>query len=95
MTPHSSAAYSTGTLWRMSLMKEIRTGSGVRQCSRMVPVREVNLLPQQRLTVDGLSEQQELVSSLARHERSEGVHYSHMDLSHPPVRPPGGIVAKQ
>lgn len=58
-------------------------------------MREVNLLPQQRLTVDGLSEQQELVSSLARHERSEGVRYSHMDLSHPPVRPPGGIVAKQ
>lgn len=44
----SSAAYSTGTLRRMSLMKEIQTGSGFRQCSRTVPVGEVNLLPQQR-----------------------------------------------
>ena len=79
----------------MSLTKETQTVSGFWQCSRTVPVREVDLLPQQRLTVDGLSEQQELVSSVARHERSEGVHYSHMDLSHPPVRPPGGIVAKQ
>ena len=29
-------------------MKEIQTGSGFRQCSRTVPVGEVNLLPQQR-----------------------------------------------
>ena len=28
-------------------------------------------------------------------ERSEGVRSSHMDLSLPPERPPGGIVAKQ
>ena len=45
--------------------------------------------------VDCLSEQQELVGGQARHERSEGVRSSHMDLSHPPERPPGGIVAKQ
>lgn len=45
--------------------------------------------------VDGLSEQQELVGSEARHERPEGVRSFHMDLSHPPERPPGGIVAKQ
>ena len=45
--------------------------------------------------VDGLSEQQELVGGQARHERSEGVRSSHIDLSHPPERPPGGIVAKQ
>ena len=32
----------------MSLMKEIQTGSGFRQCSRTVPVGEVNFLPQQR-----------------------------------------------
>lgn len=35
-------------LWRMSLTKETQTESGFRQCSRTVPVREVNLLPQQR-----------------------------------------------
>ena len=45
--------------------------------------------------VDGFSEQQELVGGEARHERPEGVRSSHMDLSHPPERPPGGIVAKQ
>lgn len=48
VTPHISAAHSTGTLWRMSLMKETQAGSGFRQCSRTVPVRELNLLPQQR-----------------------------------------------
>lgn len=45
--------------------------------------------------VDGYSEQQELVCGEARHERSEGVRSSHMDLSHPTERPSGGIVAKQ
>lgn len=45
--------------------------------------------------VDGFSEQHELVGGKARHERPEGVRSSHMDLSHPPERPPGGIVAKQ
>ena len=45
--------------------------------------------------VDGFSAQQELVGGEARHERPEGVRSSHMDLSHPPERPPGGIVAKQ
>ena len=48
VTPHSSVAHSTGTLWRMSLTKETQTVSGFWQCSRTVPVREVNLLPQQR-----------------------------------------------
>lgn len=45
--------------------------------------------------VDGFSVQQELVGGEARHERPEGVCLSHMDLSHLPERPPGGIVAKQ
>lgn len=45
--------------------------------------------------VDGFSEQQELVGGQARHERPKGVRASHMDLSHPSERPPGGIVAKQ
>ncbi len=45
--------------------------------------------------VDDFSVQQELVGGEARHERPEGVCLSHMDLSHPPERPPGGIVAKQ
>lgn len=45
--------------------------------------------------VDGFSVQQELVGGEARHEHPEGVCLSHMDLSHPPERPPGGIVAKQ
>lgn len=45
--------------------------------------------------VDGFSVQQELVGGEACHERPEGVCLSHMDLSHPPERPPGGIVAKQ
>lgn len=45
--------------------------------------------------VYGFPEQQELLGGEARHERPEGVHSSHMDLSHPPERPPGGIVAKQ
>lgn len=44
---------------------------------------------------DGFSEQQELVGGEARHERPEGVRSFHMDFSHPPERPPGGIVAKQ
>lgn len=79
----------------MSLIKETQAARGLRQGSRTVPAREVNLLPRQRLTIDGLSEQQELVSSEARHERPEGDPYSHMGLPHPPERPPGGIVAKQ
>lgn len=46
--------------------------------------------------VDGLSVQQDLVGSQARHEHPEGIRSSHTDLSHPPPeRPPGGIVAKQ
>lgn len=45
--------------------------------------------------VDDFSEQQELVDGEARHERPEGVCLSHMDLHHPPERPPGGIVVKQ
>ena len=45
--------------------------------------------------VNGFSEQQELVGGQTRHERPEGVRSSHMDLSHPPERPPRGIVAKQ
>lgn len=45
--------------------------------------------------VYGFAERQELLGGEARHERSEGVRSSHMDLSHPPERPPGGIVAKQ
>lgn len=45
--------------------------------------------------VDGFSVQQELVGGEARHERPEGVCLSHMDLSHPPERPPEGMVAKQ
>lgn len=44
---------------------------------------------------DGFSVQQELVGGEARHERPEGACLSHMDLSHLPERPPGGIVAKQ
>lgn len=31
----------------------------------------------------------------SRDERTEGIRSSYMDLSHPPERPPGGIVAKQ
>ena len=108
--------------------------SGLRQCSRTVPVREVNLLPQQRqrnlgtpaamdpslqaprvrpIGRGGFGERADadlfaaapdrrrLLRSAgarggqARHERPEGIRYSHMDLSHPPERPPGGIVAKQ
>lgn len=45
--------------------------------------------------VDGFSEQLEVVGGEARNERPEGVRSSHMDLPHPPERPPGGIVAKQ
>lgn len=45
--------------------------------------------------VYGFPERQELLGGEARHERPEGVRSSHMDLSHPPERPPGGIVAKQ
>lgn len=37
-----------GRLWRMSMIKEIQAGSGVQQCSRTVPVRELSLLPQQQ-----------------------------------------------
>lgn len=44
---------------------------------------------------NGLSGWQDLVAGEARHERSEGVHSSHMDLSHPPERTPGGVVANQ
>lgn len=45
--------------------------------------------------VYGFPERQELLGGEARHERPEGVRSSHLDLSHPPERPPGGIVAKQ
>lgn len=45
--------------------------------------------------VDSFSEQQELVGGEARLKRPEGVRSSHIDLSHPPERPPGGIGAKQ
>lgn len=45
--------------------------------------------------VDDLSEQQELVGGQARNECPEGVRSSRIDLSRPPERPPGGIVAKQ
>lgn len=45
--------------------------------------------------VDGFSVQRELVGGEARHERPEGACLSHMDMHHPPERPPGGIVAKQ
>lgn len=45
--------------------------------------------------VDSLSEQQEFVGGQAHHEPPEGVRSSHMELSHPPERPPGGFVAKQ
>lgn len=45
--------------------------------------------------VDGFSVQQDLVGSQARHEHPEGICSSHIDLSHPPESPPGGIVAKQ
>lgn len=45
--------------------------------------------------VYGFPERQELVGGEARHKRSEGVRSSHMNLSHPPERPPGGIIAKQ
>jgi len=44
---------------------------------------------------EGFSEQPELVGGQARHERPEGIRFSHMDLPHLPERPPGGIVAKQ
>ena len=77
----------------MSLMKVTQTGSTFRQCSRMALVREGSLPPTS--LVDGFSVQQELVGVEACHERPEGVCLSHMDLSHPPERPPGGIVAKQ
>ena len=139
MTPHSSAVHSTGALRHMGLMKETRAGSGFRQRSRMVPVKEFEppaaaaaappreaggggAVPPGAATralrvrpigrgglgerahtdllaavplVYGFPEQQELLGGEARHERPEGVHSSHMDLSHPPERPPGGIVAKQ
>lgn len=41
--------------------------------------------------VYGFPERQELLGGEARHERSEGVRSSHMDLSHPPERPPGEL----
>lgn len=44
--------------------------------------------------VSSFSEQQEFVGGQTRHELPEGVRSSHIDLSHPPDRPPGGIVAK-
>lgn len=47
------------------------------------------------LEITQSSEQQELVNGQARHECPEGIRSSHIDLSHPPERPPGGIVAKQ
>lgn len=37
--------------------------------------------------VDGLSVQQDLVGSQARHEHPEGIRSSHTDLSHPPRTP--------
>ena len=139
VTPRSSAVHSTGALRHMGLMKETRAGSGFRQRSRMVPVKEFEppaaaaaappreaggggAVPPGAATralrvrpigrgglgerahtdllaavplVYGFPEQQELLGGEARHERPEGVHSSHMDLSHPPERPPGGIVAKQ
>lgn len=139
MTPRSSAVHSTGALRHMGLMKETRAGSGFRQRSRTVTVREfeppaaaaaapprdaggggavppgaatralrvrpigrgdlgerahTDLLAAAPL-VYGFPERQELLDGEARHERPEGVRSSHMDLSHPPERPPGGIVAKQ
>lgn len=45
--------------------------------------------------VDSFSVQQEPVGAQALHECPEGICSSHMDLSHPPERPLGGIVAKQ
>lgn len=48
-----------------------------------------------RVPRHGLSEQKELVGGQVRHERSEGIRSSHIDLSHPPEHPSGGIVAKQ
>ena len=45
--------------------------------------------------VDSLSKQQELVGGQVRHECSERVRSFHMDLSHPPERPPEGTVTKQ
>lgn len=47
------------------------------------------------LEITQSSEQQELVNGQARQERPEGIRSSHIDLSHPPERPPGWIVAKQ
>ena len=44
---------------------------------------------------DVFSEQQELVGGHAHHDHPKGSRSSHMDLPHPPERPPGGIVAKQ
>ena len=43
----------------------------------------------------GLSGQQELVAGESRNELPEGVRSSHIELPHPPERPPEGIVAKQ
>ena len=44
---------------------------------------------------DVFSEQQEHVGGQAHHDYPKGSRSSHMDLPHPPERPPGGIVAKQ
>ena len=45
--------------------------------------------------LSGFPERQEIVGGEARYERPEGARSSHMNLSHPPERPPGGIFAKQ
>lgn len=79
----------------MSLMKEARTESGVRQCSRTVPVKDEPFTAAATASiVDGLPEQQELAGDKTRHERPEGVRSSQMDLSHSPGHPPGEIVTK-
>lgn len=125
VTPHSSSAHSTGTLWRMSLLKETQAACGLRRYSRTVPASRGEPVPPGAETaapraprvgpvgrgglgeradadliataplINGFSEQQELVGGQARHERPEGIRSSHIDLSHPPERPPGGIGAKQ
>lgn len=61
---------------------------GISQRAHAYPLATAHL-------VDGLSEHQELVVSKVRHERPEVARSSHMNLPHPPQRPPGGIVAKQ
>lgn len=95
VTPHSTAAHSTGTLWRMSLMKKTQTGSGFRQCSRTAPESRGEAPAAAATHVGGLSEQKELVGDEARHEYPEGVRPSHIELSHLQARPSGGIGALQ